>query len=250
MEAIFMPAIILGITGIIMGVFLAYASKKFEIQRDPKIEAIVSILPGVNCGGCGYPGCMGYAIGVVEEGAKVNLCAPGGAKVLAAISDIMGVAAPVVEKKKLVYTPIYDETFFKKNNRMLEVYKQALEAKDEEKLKKLEDAAEKTKKHDLEQAYKDLKEGKELKLVNREEIEKDIYKKNARMLGAFSDAFKANDTEKMDKLIAAAEKTAKGDLLNLYEKIKAGTELNALPGAPVSSEKPKTEETTVKNEVN
>lgn len=80
MEAILMPVVILGITGVFMGCFLAYASKKFEVQKDPKIEAIMAILPGVNCGGCGYPGCAGYAAGVVEDGAKTTLCAPGGQK--------------------------------------------------------------------------------------------------------------------------------------------------------------------------
>lgn len=247
MEAILMPVVILGVTGIVMGVFLAYASKKFEVQRDPKIEAIMAILPGVNCGGCGYPGCMGYACGVVEDGAKTNLCAPGGPRVVAEISKILGVEAPVEEKKKLNYTAIYDETFFKKNKRMMDVYKEALAAKDEDKMAKLEAAAEKTKNFSLEQAYKDIKEGKELALMDRAAIEADIFKKNARLIQAYAAAVKANEMEKADKLYAAAEKTAKGDLINLYEKIKTGVEVNDLPGAPkaaaASEEKPKEDKT-------
>ena len=45
MEAIMMPVAVLGITGVLMGLFLAYASKKFEVEVDPKVEAILAILP-------------------------------------------------------------------------------------------------------------------------------------------------------------------------------------------------------------
>jgi len=48
MEAIMMPVAVLGVTGVLMGLFLAYASKKFEVEVDPKVEAILAILPGVN----------------------------------------------------------------------------------------------------------------------------------------------------------------------------------------------------------
>ena len=50
MEAILIPVVVMGITGVLMGLFLAYASKKFEVEKDPKVEAILAILPGVNCG--------------------------------------------------------------------------------------------------------------------------------------------------------------------------------------------------------
>ena len=49
MEAVLIPAIVLGLTGLAMGLFLAFASIKFEVQVDPKIEAISGILPGANC---------------------------------------------------------------------------------------------------------------------------------------------------------------------------------------------------------
>ena len=56
MEAIIMPVVVLGITGVLMGLFLAFASKKFEVEVDPKVEAILAVLPGANCGACGFPG--------------------------------------------------------------------------------------------------------------------------------------------------------------------------------------------------
>lgn len=99
MEAVLIPAIVLGLTGLAMGLFLAFASIKFEVQVDPKIEAISGILPGANCGGCGFPGCSGYAAAIVEQGAPMSLCAPGGAAVAAKIGEIMGASVDVSSEK-------------------------------------------------------------------------------------------------------------------------------------------------------
>lgn len=99
MEAILIPAIVLGLTGLAMGLFLAFASIKFEVEVDPKIEAISGVLPGANCGGCGFPGCSGYAAAIVEEGAPMSLCAPGGGAVAAKIGEIMGASVDVSGEK-------------------------------------------------------------------------------------------------------------------------------------------------------
>ena len=162
MEAIIMPVVVLGITGVLMGLFLAFASKKFEVEVDPKVEAILAVLPGANCGACGFPGCAGYAAGVALEGAKMTLCAPGGPKVAAKIGDIMGVAVemPVKKKpaakkpveKKAVQTgePISaSQEFIEKNKRMLMKFKDAFDAGDKEGYEKLENLAKMAKKDEL-----------------------------------------------------------------------------------------------------
>lgn len=99
MEAIVIAIVVLGITGLAMGLFLAFAAKKFEVEIDPKIEQIISALPGANCGGCGYPGCSGYACAIVEEGASMTLCSPGGASVASQIGDIMGASVDTSSEK-------------------------------------------------------------------------------------------------------------------------------------------------------
>jgi len=46
-----------GSLGILFGAGLAYASRKFAVEVDPRVQKLVEALPGANCGGCGYPGC-------------------------------------------------------------------------------------------------------------------------------------------------------------------------------------------------
>ncbi len=92
------PILILGILGLAMGLFLAYASKKFEVKKDPMVEKINDALPGVNCGACGYPGCMGYAEAIVEKGVEINFCSPGGEEVVNKLAELTGQAASVGKK--------------------------------------------------------------------------------------------------------------------------------------------------------
>jgi len=91
--------IILGALGLIYGLGLAVASKKFHVDIDPKIEAITEALPNANCGACGYPGCAGYADAVVMHNEEINKCAPGGSAVIEAIAKIMGKEAVAADKK-------------------------------------------------------------------------------------------------------------------------------------------------------
>ncbi len=91
-EVIFCVAI-LAIMGAVFGAILGFAAKVFAVQKDPKEEAVLGCLPGANCGGCGFPGCAGYAAAVAAGKADVNRCAAGGAAVAAQIAEIMGVAA-------------------------------------------------------------------------------------------------------------------------------------------------------------
>ena len=246
MEAIIMPVVILGITGVLMGLFLAFASKKFEVEVDPKVEAILAILPGVNCGACGYPGCSGYASGVALEGAKMTLCAPGGPKVAAKIGDIMGVAVemPVKKKpaakkpveKKIAQTgePISaSQEFIEKNKRMLMKFKEAFDAKDKEAYEKLENLAKMAKKDELLKFYEEIQSGKIVPdgsapvaagatNANAISASKEFVEKNKRMLMKFKEAFDAGDKEGFEKLENLAKMAKKDELLKFYEEIKAG----------------------------
>jgi len=98
MNTVILCLAILGGLGAVFGLVLAIASKVFYVEVDPREEAISGCLPGANCGGCGYPGCGGYAAAVVKGEAPVNACAAGGAEVAAQIAEIMGVDAGSSER--------------------------------------------------------------------------------------------------------------------------------------------------------
>ncbi|PKK92221.1 MAG: electron transporter RnfB [Candidatus Wallbacteria bacterium HGW-Wallbacteria-1] len=92
------PVVALGAMGTIFGLCLAYASKKFHVEEDPRAMEVEAALPGANCGACGFPGCKGYAQAVAAGEAECNLCAPGGPDTVAAIASIMGVDASAGHK--------------------------------------------------------------------------------------------------------------------------------------------------------
>ena len=79
MNDILFPVMLVTGIGIVAAVGLVVASKLFGVPVDEKASAIESLLPGANCGGCGYSGCAAYASAISEKGEKTNLCVAGGA---------------------------------------------------------------------------------------------------------------------------------------------------------------------------
>lgn len=88
---ILIAVIIVAVIGLIAGVGLSLASKYMAVPTDEKQEKIRAVLPGANCGACGYSGCDGYAAAVACGEAEPDKCAPGGASAAAGISEILGV---------------------------------------------------------------------------------------------------------------------------------------------------------------
>ena len=76
MEALY-TVITLGGLGLLLGFGLAYAAERFKVEVDERIEAVIEMLPGYNCGACGYPGCSGFGEGIVNgEVEKLSDCKP------------------------------------------------------------------------------------------------------------------------------------------------------------------------------
>lgn len=96
---IILPIAIVGGTGLLFGCLLAFASIIFKVSKDDRIEQIEAVLPGANCGACGYAGCSAYAAAVVENGASVSSCSVGKDAVAKKIATIMGKEAEKVEPK-------------------------------------------------------------------------------------------------------------------------------------------------------
>lgn len=92
-SAIIISGLAVGGTGILIGFFLGFFGEKFKVEVDEREEAIGGVLPGNNCGGCGYAGCSGLAAAIVKGEAPVNQCPVGGTLVAEQIGEIMGVSA-------------------------------------------------------------------------------------------------------------------------------------------------------------
>lgn len=96
---IIIAAAIVGGTGLFIGVFLGFAGKKFAVEVDEREEAIAGVLPGNNCGGCGYAGCSALAAAIAKGTAEIGACPVGGAPVAAKIGEIMGQEAGAQARK-------------------------------------------------------------------------------------------------------------------------------------------------------
>ena len=74
MNSIVLSVLVVGGAGLLIGLLLGIAGKKFEVKTDERITAVREALPGNNCGGCGYPGCDGVAEAIVNGQAPVTAC--------------------------------------------------------------------------------------------------------------------------------------------------------------------------------
>ena len=88
--------------GLVCAALLAFAERKFGVKTDEKTASAEAALPGANCGGCGYPGCAGYAEAVALRDAPLNKCGPGGQAVAEALARITGRDAGVSEPRTAV----------------------------------------------------------------------------------------------------------------------------------------------------
>ncbi len=86
--------------GVLAAVILYFVAQKFKVYEDPRIDEVEAVLPGANCGGCGYPGCRGFAEAFVKADDISGLfCPPGG-------NDTYAAAAKVIGKEATAQTPM------------------------------------------------------------------------------------------------------------------------------------------------
>ncbi|TNJ36884.1 Fe-S cluster domain-containing protein [Prosthecochloris vibrioformis] len=89
----FIPAVTsLGAVALTLGVIIHFVSQKFHVEEDPMVTIINGILPGVNCGACGYPSCNQFAEVLVETKDSSMSCPVGGADLATKLGDTLGIA--------------------------------------------------------------------------------------------------------------------------------------------------------------
>ena len=96
---IFLAILIVLIIGIIVGAVLSAAAVIFAVPVDKKAAEISELLPGANCGACGFSGCSGYAAALSKGEAKLGLCSVGGQSVVDLIAPILGAEGAEITPK-------------------------------------------------------------------------------------------------------------------------------------------------------
>lgn len=87
-----MIAAVLSITllGAVLGIILGIANKFLQVEGNPIVEELLAMMPGSNCGQCGFPGCSGAATAIADGSASPACCPPGGKVLAAAIAAKLG----------------------------------------------------------------------------------------------------------------------------------------------------------------
>ena len=78
MEVLLYTVLTLCVLGILAALILYFVAQKFKVEEDPRIDEVEKMLPGANCGGCGFAGCRGLAVVLGERGDNSSLFCPGG----------------------------------------------------------------------------------------------------------------------------------------------------------------------------
>src|SRR5512138_2655922 len=81
---------VLGGIATLAAILLGIASRIFTVDEDPRLRGVGRLLPGANCGGCGYAGCAACAEAIVRGEVGPNACVTGQTEVAARVADFLG----------------------------------------------------------------------------------------------------------------------------------------------------------------
>ena len=102
MSVIWITILLMAAIGLVAAVLLYVAAKKFYVYEDPRIAQVEELLPGANCGSCGYSGCHAFAVACCSAKSLENMNCPGASGSMPRIGEIVGLAAGKVEAKVAV----------------------------------------------------------------------------------------------------------------------------------------------------
>ena len=104
---------VLGVIEFLAACLLYVVSLYFKVEEDPRIDLVTAVLPGANCGGCGFAGCRNFAEACVKAGGIDGLSCPVGGeptmdevkKILTPAAEGAAEAAPAQEGDKKGFDP-------------------------------------------------------------------------------------------------------------------------------------------------
>jgi electron transport complex protein RnfB len=85
------------VLGVVLGVALGIASKVFRVEGNPLVAEVEALMPGSNCGQCGFPGCSGAAGAIVAGSAAATCCPPGGKALAQALAAKLGLSLDLAD---------------------------------------------------------------------------------------------------------------------------------------------------------
>lgn len=91
--------LVLGGVGLTFGGLIALANKRLKVWEDPRIDGAVDLLPGTNCGACGYAGCRAFAEGLIQGEAQPAGCTNMGEDGIQDVAAFLGVEAGAAVKR-------------------------------------------------------------------------------------------------------------------------------------------------------
>ena len=100
-STIIWTVVIIAVLGLVLAVVLYLVAERFKVEEDPRIDEVEKVMPGANCGGCGFAGCRAFAEAAVKASdLSANFCPVGGNDVMKKVASILGYE--VAEKAPMV----------------------------------------------------------------------------------------------------------------------------------------------------
>lgn len=93
----------MGILGVILALGLIVAARFLSVEVDLRVEKAIEILPGANCGACGYPGCQGFAEALAAGEALPDGCPVCADTVTKALAEIMGMESSETKERLVAH---------------------------------------------------------------------------------------------------------------------------------------------------
>lgn len=91
MNTIWTTIAIISLIGLVLALVLYLVAEKFKVVEDPRIDEVEKVMPGANCGGCGFAGCRAFAEAAVKApNLDNNYCPVGGNDTMAKVAAILG----------------------------------------------------------------------------------------------------------------------------------------------------------------
>ncbi len=90
-QTIIWTIVIISVLGLLLALVLFFIAKKFKVEEDPRIDEVEKVMPGANCGGCGFAGCRAFADAAVKaKDLDGQFCPVGGNEVMKKVAAILG----------------------------------------------------------------------------------------------------------------------------------------------------------------